>query len=206
MTAKKITILICCICISATGFSQIKFGLRGGMNSSTIKGDNFINSENRIEYLKENQMGFHFGLVSQVQILNVFIQPELLLTTNQNSVLVEDVLTGTTEEGKIKFNKLDIPVLGGVKFGPFKVEAGPVASVILNSKSDLLDKYEMQERVQNATLGFQAGVGLDISKLAIDLKYESNLSRLGTGVKIGNENFSFDNRMRQLILSVGFFF
>ncbi len=206
MNTKKIIVISCFICLSLAGFSQIKFGLRGGINSSSIRGDEFTGSENRIEYLKENKMGFHFGVISQIQVMNVFIQPELLLTTNSNSVLVENVITGSQEKGTIRFNKLDVPVLAGAKFGPLKVELGPVATVMLNTTSDMLDKYEMQEKIQNATFGFQAGLGFEVSKITIDLKYEGNLSRLGTGVRIGNETFSFDNRMRQWILSVGLYF
>ena len=86
------------------------------------------------------------------------------------------------------------------------VISSTVASVLLKDKSDLFDEIGYKQKYNNITLGYQAGIGLEISKLTFDLKYEGNLSRLGTGIKIGNETYSFDNRMKQWILSVGLYF
>jgi hypothetical protein len=111
-----------------------------------------------------------------------------------------------SEFGKQKFYKLDLPVIVGVKVGPLKLQAGPVGTMVIKSKSDLLDKYNLQETFRGATFGYQAGLGLELSSLLVDVKYEGNLSKLGDGVEIAGQNFNFDQRMHQWIFSVGFLF
>jgi hypothetical protein len=91
-------------------------------------------------------------------------------------------------------------MLGVKLFKFFRIQAGPIASIDINS-----DLKDANDTVQNAdfnsaTLGYQAGLGLDIGNLIIDAKYESSLSSL-TGNIGGLET---DQRINQFILSVGF--
>jgi hypothetical protein len=78
-----------------------------------------------------------------------------------------------------------------------------VASILLNSKSNLEEDAGFSERFDPATYGFQVGAGVTLGKMAIDLKYQFNLSPLGDGIKIGNDVYSFDSRPRQLVFSIG---
>ncbi len=197
--------LLLLIFSAGQSFGQIKLGLRAGISSSNVKVDDVVKIGSEEYKLKSGdpKVGFHFGLVSRIQLFNLFVQPELLFTSSGGDVKVTDI-NGFTTVKEQKYNKLDIPVLAGIKFGPARIEVGPVASVLLSSKSELFDNGK--ETMKNATIGYQAGVGLDISRLAIDLKYEGNLSKLGDGVKIGGDEYNFDTRNSQLILSLGFFF
>ena len=192
------------ILTAGQSFGQIKLGIRAGISSSNVKVDDIVRTGSDEYKLKSGDpmVGFHFGLMSRIQLFNVYVQPELLFTSSGGNVKVTDI-NGTTIKEQ-KYNKLDIPVLAGLKFGPARIEVGPVASVLLSSKSDLIT--DGKATMKNATIGYQAGVGLDISRLAIDLKYEGNLSKLGDGVKIGSEEYNFDTRNSQIILSLGFFF
>ena len=51
--------------------------------------------------------------------------------------------------------------------------------------------------------GFQAGIGLDISKLSLDARYEGSLSRLGESFSVGGADFPLDARPSQWIISLG---
>jgi hypothetical protein len=94
----------------------------------------------------------------------------------------------------------------GFKLKVLKLEAGPVASFIISNNSDLKNITEYDMQWNKATIGYQAGIGLDIGKIALDVKYEGNLSKLGTGIDIGNTTSSFDTRLNQVIVSIGIFF
>jgi len=107
---------------------------------------------------------------------------------------------------KMEFKKLDIPVLAGFKFGPARVNVGPVASIIINSKADLIETPGYEEKLKGASFGYQAGVGIDILSISLDVRYEGNFSKLGDGVNIGGEDFEFDSRNPQFIFSLGIFF
>jgi opacity protein-like surface antigen len=73
---------------------------------------------------------------------------------------------------------------------------------IHNSTSTVSD---VKENYQKATVGYQAGVGIDLGKtVIIDLKYEGNLGKFANSVNIGNQTFNTDLRSSQWILSMGF--
>ncbi len=56
------------------------------------------------------------------------------------------------------------------------------------------------------TWGFQAGLGVDVSKISMDVRYEGSLSALGESVTIGGESLTWMRRPSQWIFSVGFWF
>jgi hypothetical protein len=197
--------------------AQIKFGLKGGVNFSTIKMDEIIKitantEEYSLEGLSERTLGFHGGLMLRVTFFGAFVQPELLFTSTGGEVTITDIYDynpGKPHEWteKLEFNKLDIPVLVGYKFGPVRLQLGPVASIIIDSKADIFDKSGYEEKYKNATFGYQAGLGIDIlKKITFDFRFEGNMSKLGDTISIGGEDFNFDTRPSQLILSLGIFF
>ena len=184
---------------------QLSFGIRGGFNNSNVKLSDYSTSSFEIDYGKANY-GYHFGVMGQLKLLGAFIQPELLFTTTKNSLAFKDHLRNMTTYGDVRYHRLDLPVMLGVKFGPLKLQAGPIASVLLNSKSDVLKQAGVQQNLNSATVGFQAGIGLELSSLLLDLKYEGNLSKLGDGMVINGTTVNFDQRVNQIILSIGYLF
>jgi hypothetical protein len=198
---KKIALItILGLVIAGSAYSQLKFGVRGGVSSNNVK---MVQQNNDYQVTYDPGMGFHFGLTGQLKISKLFIQPDLLFSTATNDVMIKDVKSGR-DITKQHFNKFDMPILVGIKFGNFKIGAGPVASKMLKSKSELLDKYEMQSN--KATLGYQLCAGFDFKKFNIELRYEDNLSNIGSGVKVGNTVYDFDQRMHQVLLSTALYF
>ncbi len=199
-------LLFCVLGLNA----QLSFGIRGGINSSNVNLKDFSGDYYQIDYAR-GALGFHIGGMAQIKLMSVFIQPELLFTSIKNDISVasfDDVAFSWREPdfGEQRFNKIDIPVIAGVKLGPLKLQAGPVATMIISSKIKDLDAYDINQEFSGATIGYQAGVGLELANLLVDVKYEGNLSKLGDGVKIAGSSYSFDTRMSQWILSVGFLF
>jgi hypothetical protein len=199
-------IIIIIYCTSA--ISQIEFGIRGGANFNWPKTYNFSQPGYEYKLTIQNTIspGFHFGLISQVRIFDILIQPEILITSINNNIEYEDITNGEIKLIKQEFNKLDMPVLTLVKLKAFKIELGPVGSILLKDKSALFDEIGYEQKYKTATLGYQAGIGLEISKLTFDIKYEGNLSKFGYGIEIGDETFNFDSRFHQFIISAGVFF
>lgn len=190
----------------------LSFGIKGGLNYSKMKFDDIKNitttgaNYNLME--DESFQGFHIGLMGRLKVFNLFLQPELLFNTTGGKVLVEQVGSSIAEVKSVKYNKLDLPVLLGMKFGPARINAGPVASVTLSSNSELGDIIPNLETMsKGATIGFQAGAGIDIlKKFTIDLRYEGGLSKLGDKLTVGGNSYAFDSRDRKFLVSLGFFF
>lgn len=177
----------------------ISVGPRVGISSSKIS------LKENIDNVEEGDaiFGFHAGLFARITLANVYVQPEVLFTSNGGKIEFHDGVTKQIKE--YEFNKLDIPVMVGFKLNKvLRVQAGPVASLIL--KADAKEggvTEDIKDNYKNATIGYQAGIGLDLGRLALDLKYEGNLSKLGSDVNIGNFTANTDVRNNQWLLSLG---
>ena len=220
----KKQIILALIAISLTIPSQAQFfryGIKGGVSSSSIKIDKTtIDLQEAQQVIIEQgdaKLGLHFGMFTRIKVLNVFIQPEFLFTqTNGEFIITEqnpnDPSSITRNLASQSFNKFDIPIMAGMKFGPAKVFLGPVATFTISEKLTLpsnlnfISSDNVKNEVNKAVFGFQAGVGLDIFKFAtLDFKYEGNLSRLGDGIVIAGSERKFDQRNPQWIISLGIY-
>lgn len=187
--------------ICTTSFSQVfMIGPRVGISSSKLE------IKENVADVREGDasFGFHAGLFTRLSSSTLYIQPEVLFTSNGGEIEFEDEV-GNQIVNEYEFNKLDVPVMVGLKFlNIFRIQAGPVASLLLKADakeggvtSDVKDNYK------KATVGYQAGVGLDIGSLILDLKYEGNLSKFGNEVGFAGNSFNTDVRNNQWLLSIG---
>ena len=186
---KKI-LLLTLIAVSCTSlFAQQKLftvGLRAGVNLSQVAGNNLSLSSGGKNFSFRNNDIRAYGFVGGIFMRfgkSVFIQPEILLSQKGGKFDVfED---GKANGRKVDFNltNLDLPVLLGVRIGNvLRINAGPVATFRLSDSGNLGDsirEYQGQstdEIFRKVILGYQAGVGFDIGKLNIDLRYEGNVN------------------------------
>ncbi|MEY4538387.1 MAG: hypothetical protein RLZZ306_144 [Bacteroidota bacterium] len=172
-----------------TTFAQDKLftvGLRAGVNLSQVAGNDLSLSSGGKNFSFRNNDTRAYGFVGGIFMRfgkKVFIQPEILLSQKGGKFDVfED---GVAEGKKVDFNltNLDLPVLLGVKIGNvLRINAGPVATFRLSdsgSLGDSIKEYQGEsanEIFREVILGYQAGVGFDIGKLNIDLRYEGNVN------------------------------
>ena len=207
MKSKKLIFIVFAL-ISINAFSQVKLGVRAGVSSSSIYASSITEGNYKVSTLSNAKVGFQFGLMSQISLLGMYLQPEFLFSSSGGEVEVRDINSNATSITNQRFNKLDIPVIIGKRMGFARLGLGPVASIILNKPSDLVEPggTSFASKFNGATFGFQIDMGLDIWKLAIDLKYEGNLSKLGSGVNVAGQQRSFDTRNSQFIFGVGLFF
>lgn len=219
---KKLSILlIVVVAMIGTANAQfLKFGFKVGLTSSNVKFDNTTLSQvsttsGAKDFLIKQgdaKMGYQFGLFARVKALGIFVQPELLFSHSQSEVVIADVTASKIYNETQKFNKVDIPVIVGWKLGPARLGLGPVASFNLSQTDGLKNKLNelatetTKNNFSKATFGYQVGVGLDILKLSLDVRYEGNLSKLGKGVEVGGKSYSFDQRNPQWIFSLGWAF
>jgi hypothetical protein len=146
----------------------------------------------------EAKYSYHGGIFARVKITGFYVQPEIYF----NSVKGE--YTDASEPSDVKTlefnqNKIDMPILVGWKMGPFRINAGPVASFNLDEvDASSANTSNAVSEYKSAVFAYQAGIGLDISKLIVDLRYEGNLSNQAI---IGNNEGNV--RVNQVMLSVG---
>ncbi len=142
----------------------------------------------------------------------VFIQPELLFSAKGGSIdLIRSGLA--SQQIDVRFTTLDVPILIGFKLGPLRLNAGPMASLTISDNQNLkdaLNQYTSQsidDTFKQAVFGYQAGVGLTLAGLQLDVRYEGNLSDLSqVGISTpGNDaRFTAKTTLWQLTAGYGF--
>jgi hypothetical protein len=196
---KRSTVLLVVLFLyAASGTSQISLGVRGGIYSTRIKDLN--EGKYEIKFNGIPKMGYHVGVISQIKLGPVVIQPELLYCDIRNDIVKGQELT------ELEIKKIDLPVMLGYKWAALKIMAGPVASVIIDDNGELpaFSNYELL--LAQATIGYQVGFGFDVSRLSLDFKYEGGLSQWFDGININGNISAFDARPNQFLFSIGLFF
>lgn len=183
-----------------------EFGPRIGFSSSKVKIDESIlhNGQNILYETADSKLGFHIGAYSRISISKLFVQPELLFTSSGGTISIQSG-TAPKEIQELNYNKIDIPIMAGMKLTDFfRLQAGPTFSLLLNNDEGALNALtDAKQNYQNSQVGFQIGAGLDLGKLSIDLKYEGSLSKLGSSLEIGDQSFDTDMRNNLLMVMIG---
>ncbi len=201
---KKLTLLFSAVLISSMSYAQFTMGPKIGISSSELK------LKNNLDDIKEGnaQFGFHAGLFTRITFAGFYIQPEALFTSVSGQVETGEGSGGIKQVVDIEYNKLDVPLMFGIRSGKvFRIQAGPVANVLLSAdaKSSTTNIGEdVKNSYNDLTIGYQAGFGLDLNKVTLDLKWEGNLSAFGNDLKMFGKTFQTDQRQRQLIFSIGY--
>lgn len=170
---KGLTLLIAALFIAKLTSAQVlpsfEFGVKGGMNLSRFSHTATFSTNNRAGYLG--------GLWARVGGLGLMFQPEVYLTSKE-----VDIHNGGFEN-KVKLTSIDVPLLLGSKIGAFglggRFYTGPMFSLAVNKNQsvgdDLGSIVHLNYKDQN--IAWQFGVGLDVKKLSVDLRYEQGLSK-----------------------------
>lgn len=215
---RLIIILALLLPLSFMANAQLKFGVKAGVTSTSIKVNDVltIDDASNIDELavkgKNAKVGFQGGLFARLTIAKLYVQPELLFTSTGGEVEVSALLDDGTTYSEIrdqKYRQIDFPIMLGYKAGPLRLQAGPVGTIMLSTDPSLdgFMNMDYEEEFNGATWGYQVGIGFDLfKKVTIDVKYEGNLSKIADGVKVGGETMDFDSRNNQFVANIGIFF
>jgi hypothetical protein len=189
---------------------MFNWGIKGGLGFSSIQITDITGIEDGSDVYDlvtgDGVMGYHLGLQTRIKIAMVYVQPEIYW--NAGGGTVEQVVDGgATELLNVKFNRIDIPVMAGVKLGPLRLNVGPMASMVLGEDNDLSLLHPDLEVYKNTlTWAWQGGIGIDLWKLSLDVRYEGPLSDLETVIPDALAEYTYDPRPKQWLFSVGFWF
>jgi hypothetical protein len=154
-------------------------------------------------------IGFQLGIFARASFLGFYVQPEVLLSNSSSEISysdLSDVENPLDLVADVKLNKLDVPLLFGKQFSKIlRVNAGPVFTLLLSQNINQPNNTakEIETNYKDSTVGAQLGIGLDLAIVTIDLRYEIALQNISEGLTIGNTQFAADQRLNQILLSVG---
>ncbi|AKA35946.1 MAG: PorT family protein [Muricauda sp.] len=191
----KKTLLVAVMALMGTAaFAQAGsgFGIKAGLNYAG-NGDYFDSTRDAFENPDRNA-GFHLGFYGKIGN-RIYLRPELVYTSTKSGY----------DEGELKIQKLDLPVLLGAKvIGPLHVFAGPSFQYLLQTDFEA-DQITFDNVENDFTVGMNLGAGVNLGKFGIDLRYERGFSEneirfINTNITNLN-NDRVDTRPDQLILS-----
>lgn len=194
----KNLIVAAILLIGSSAIAQTSYGIKGGLNYGATGEYTSISQAAGEALTIENgreKAGYHLGVFGKVGILGFFLQPELLYTR----------LNTEYENFDYKVNKIDAPILVGVNLlGPLHIKAGPSFQYILNNKIEGSNR-SISEVDNSITMGFQAGAGVNIGRLGLDLRYEGGFKENNAyGDMAQDHNITIDSRPSQWILGLSY--
>lgn len=164
----KNTKLVIIIALLFTGFTFAQsgsgFGIKGGLNYNS-NGD-LINETESIVNGSDSKIGYHVGIFGKINLPIIYLRPELIYTST----------TSTYPSGDLEIKKLDLPVLVGIDvIGQLHVFGGPALQYILDNDFKAQD-IDLKDIENNFSLGLQLGIGVNLGRLGIDVRYERGLN------------------------------
>ena len=195
MKTTQYTLAILCLLCFTPLFSQLSFGMKGGVNYDSF------GELNRTDLSLENfqsdaKTGFHIGIFGSLDLLTFYLRPEL-----QFSQSVSQFNSNET----IALNKLEAPVLLGYKIlGPLSIFAGPSFQYILKEKGTDISLGDLEE---NFTVGLQLGTRLKLGRFGLGIRFERGFKD-NEVVILGNNDVDIagrvDTRAKQWIISASY--
>nr|WP_294876775.1 porin family protein [uncultured Pedobacter sp.] len=163
--------------------SPVHIGFKGGANFSNL-------SLSKSNLDAKYSLGYHGGIFTRVDISQFYLQGEVLYSQKKSKIE-----NGSFGAQKAKWNSIEVPVLVGYKLLnsedlAFRIFGGGVYSYVLNDKASILKQASQSfRRFDKSNIGYQAGAGVDIGRLTLDLKYEGALTNMSKEFKARPSSF-----------------
>lgn len=192
--------LIFMLTTASTVMAQSGLGVKGGLNygdNGEISYTDVTTAGEDIIKGGDSKVGYHFGLFYKADLGSFFLRPELLYTRTKSSYEYNE------EDAEYKVSKLDLPILLGLDvLGPVNIFAGPSLQYILENDFQGISLGEVENEF---TVGAQFGVGVNLGKIGLDVRYERSLTENEATVldlENGNGLQRVDTRPNQLIFAL----
>ncbi|QJW90315.1 PorT family protein [Spirosoma taeanense] len=206
---------------------KFSFGVKVGANFSQLNNLSFSTprlTANGLPVMSGGQVVYDFFQQNDARTTGIvgglfarfgnrlYLQPELLVSAKGGKF---DVIRQglATQSVDVKLTTVDLLLLIGVRLGPLRLNAGPMASLTVSESGNLkatVQQYTNQpisKTAKQAVFGYQAGGGITLGGLQLDLRYEGNLSDLSSvGIQTPNNDTRFSTKASLWQLTVGFGF
>ena len=209
---KRIIVLAVCFTLVQLSLQAqtVKFGVKIGISTPDIKPAdvNPLMSDSILLKVADAGYGFHVGGWVRLRAANFLFQPEVLFNSSKVTYSAK-ALKGTAITDTLKketFNNLDFPLLLGIKLSGLRLMGGPVGHLHLSSTSELTEIKSYSEKFNSLTWGYQAGIGADFGKIAIDIRYEGNFNKYGDHINISGKPYNFDKKSSRFLVAMAIAF
>lgn len=165
-------------CLTFSYSQEFQIGVRGGFNYFSIgdiNGRAYPPTTEDIIYSPEQDLGYQFGVYFNYEFGRFFVRPEINYFSAKNHYEFPNRTSKWTS------SKIDVPILIGIEIiKPLYVYLGP--GISFNGTTTLegvqVTSYsDGGPDLDKTTFGLNFGVMLKVNRFALDLRYESGLSK-----------------------------
>ncbi len=211
---------------------KVNFGIKAGFNSSMFLVSDFRIRDVTIDDIQNNyEIGYFASFFMRINMKRHFLQPEVSYNINRCEIEFDKLgsqhpdIEPNYATVRSTIHSIDFPILYGynvVKEGPFgmSIFAGPKLRYIWGKQKDItfvnFDQNGIHERLYPFNASAVIGVGVNISRIFFDFRYDLGLFNISKSVTydhsmpdsgvILRENMKFDRRDYTLSFSLGVLF
>ena len=167
----------------------IKFGLKVGMNSADLFGDEIKEMEQDLGEELVSKWGFCAGGFIRFSLAKTFaIQPEFLYT--MKGAKMEAIVLDETMKFEFNLTYLEIPVLIKIMLPTPGIitphlYAGPVMGIKLSGKikaeyAGESEEEDISDELKDNDYGLIVGGGIDAGKITVEIRYVLGLTTIAT--------------------------
>lgn len=206
------------------------FGIKAGFNSSMYLVSDFKIKDVTIDEIQNNyKIGGFIALFGRFNISRHYIQPEISYQISRSEITFDKLGSQHPEiepdyaSIHAKIYSIEFPVLYGyniIKKGPYELSAfgGPKVKYLWKQKNEItfenFEQKEMKEELHPLVLSAVLGVGVNISRIFFDFRYEQGLTNISKTVRYDDmptphdesNNIIFRRRDAILSFSLGVMF
>ena len=193
----------------AQALSPIRFGVKAGIQTQSLK----MQGMNWNELSKSNNFGYQLGVMAQVPLGPVYLQPEIFYSSArfklQGDLLKPDgTMAESDVSAKYSVNTVQLPVLVGIKLLFLRVFAGPSFNLLTDtSNKSGKEGVSFNSSVTKSAVAFQVGAGVEIGKFNIDIRYDGQFKKPVQTFTFGkNYTETVKTKMNSWQLNLGYFF
>lgn len=210
---------------------KVNFGIKAGFNSSMFLVSDLKINDVTIDEIQNNyKLGYFGAFFMRINMKKHFIQPEISYNINKCEISFDKLgsqhpdIEPDYASVNSTIHSIDLPILYGyniVKQGPYgmSIFAGPKLRYLWNKQNkitfDNFDQQGINEELYPFNISAVIGVGVNISRIFFDFRYEQGLHNISKSVtydhidtegKPGVNNIVFRRRDNVLSFSLGIMF
>lgn len=183
---------------SLWSLSPIKFGVKAGINLTDVNVKNVASNV----FGADAQTGYHIGLQSQIAIGPLFIQPELLFSSNKVEYSLYE--TGDHQYETVNINTIDVPIMVGYKLGLLRLGVGLNFTLYDNKDGSLFNTSSALSK--ESVSSFILGGGVNLGSITIDARYLRNINSQTQTIVMSDQTINPSVSRSSYQLSLGYLF
>jgi Outer membrane protein beta-barrel domain len=163
---RMVTIAIMAVLLAPSITSaQAQFGIRGGLNATTVSFDNLAN--------KSERYGFHIGAFLDLPVIGNFISLVPEVSYSVKGTAFEPLNKRQT----LNMNYVDFLLPVAFKLGAFEIQVGPFASYLISTPDYTIfdDTRVIIDAFDKTDAGLTAGLSYNFKPLFIAVRYNQGL-------------------------------